>query len=102
MGDFDGKKKLVVMLPGFSIGNPNNDWPIVFPKFEELIRENIGEETTNMITQEFSTTSAVDKITMQIVLMDVVESYFEYSGMCGCGIPSVQLTGTTEDWEAIR
>jgi len=100
--DFDGKKTLMLILPGFTIGNPNNDWARTFPMFEQKIRENIGDDITNLVTQQFSTTGVVDKLAMQIVLMDVVESYFNYCGMSGCGIPSVQLTGTPEDWIAIR
>jgi len=100
--DFDGKKQLAISRPDFALGRKENDWAGVFPEFEQLIKENIGETTTDLITQDFSTTGPVEKITMQIVLMDVVESYFEYVIMCGCGIPSIQLTGTAEDWISIR
>jgi len=27
---------------------------------------------------------------------------FNYISICGCGIPSIELTGTPEDWESIR
>jgi len=34
--------------------------------------------------------------------MDAVQHYFNYSMMCGCGFPSITLTGTLEDWEHVR
>merc|ERR1712216_63877 len=33
---------------------------------------------------------------------DVVQHYFSYSMCCGCGFPSITLTGTPQDWEKIR
>jgi hypothetical protein len=35
------------------------------------------------------------------VLLDAVQSYFEFALSTICGIPAITLEGTTEDWEAL-
>ena len=34
--------------------------------------------------------------------MDAVQHYFSYTMCCGCGFPSITLTGTPADWRKIR
>jgi hypothetical protein len=34
--------------------------------------------------------------------MDAMQPYFVYAVITGCGIPSITLEGTTEDWEQVR
>jgi hypothetical protein len=31
-----------------------------------------------------------------------VKHYFEFEMLCGCGIPSIELTGTVDDWRKLR
>ena len=33
---------------------------------------------------------------------DTLQHYFRYEMMCGCGVPSITLTGTSEDWRNLR
>merc|ERR1712226_1832981 len=101
--EHEGKKQIVISRPEFVKGSPNNDWPGVFPEFSEKIAANVKDPgLTKVIECTFSTTGPVEQITSQITLMDSMKSYFEYVMMCGCGIPSVELTGTVEDWRAIK
>ncbi|MET7396468.1 DUF4419 domain-containing protein [Dactylosporangium sp. NPDC005572] len=51
---------------------------------------------------DFSTSTEVERVTGRIVLMDVYSPYFSYWLITVCGIPSVTLTGTVEDWRRIR
>ncbi|WP_238010017.1 DUF4419 domain-containing protein [Dactylosporangium sp. AC04546] len=51
---------------------------------------------------DFSTSTETDRIAGRIVLMDVHSPYFSYWLTCVCGIPSVTLSGTVEDWKRIR
>eukprot|EP00048_Salpingoeca_helianthica_P010353 m.148890 g.148890 ORF g.148890 m.148890 type:complete len:430 (-) comp15063_c4_seq4:1026-2315(-) len=99
--NFEGKKKLEIKRPGFVLGSPANDWPGVFPEFSSLIAENIGAETAALIEGSFSTTTVTDRLASNIVLMDTMQHYFEYSMACGCGIPSIELLGTLADWELV-
>jgi len=99
---FEGKETLVVQRPNFVKGSAENDWTTVFPEFTEQIGGFIGEKLLTTLSCDFSTTDAVAKICSEIAIMDCVQSYFEYVSMCGCGIPSIELTGTYGDWLSVR
>lgn len=98
----EGKKELVIYRPGFVKGSPLNDWNGVFPEFSAKIKENTVPGTVELIENDFSTTGPVERIVSHITLMDAVQHYFSYTMCCGCGFPSITLTGTPEDWEKIR
>jgi hypothetical protein len=51
---------------------------------------------------DFSTTTPEIRTASEVVLMDCYSSYFTYSMMCVCGIPSITLQGSLEDWQRIR
>jgi hypothetical protein len=98
----EGKKELVIERPSFVKGSSANDWPGVFPEFSAQIKEHTVEGTVDLIENDFSTTGPVEKIVSHITLMDVVQHYFSYSMCCGCGFPSITLSGTPEDWEKVK
>jgi len=100
--DFKGKQAIAIVRPGFVKGSPSNDWPSVFPEFAEKIGGFIGKDTAEMVTCSFSTSGATERIVSQITLMDTVQHYFEYPMYGGCGIPSIGLRGTVEDWKNVR
>lgn len=95
-----GKEKLVVVRPDFFLGQPN-PWPEAFAAFSEQIAEHIGR-LRDLVVADFSTTGAVERAASEIVLMDAFQPYFEYEMVCGCGIPSIELLGTVDDWKSIR
>lgn len=71
--------------------------------FAALIGENTKDDLNELLTCNFSTTGMVERMTSQITLMDAVKPYFEYvERMAGCGIPSVTLEGTPDDWKLLR
>ena len=50
------------------------------------------------ISPGFSTSTEVDETTATVLMMGVAKAYFEYEGGEVCGMPSVTLLGTREDW----
>lgn len=98
----EGKKKIAIYRPDFEVGRATNDWPSCFGQFSDAIKEHIGEGNHTRFIADFSTTGPVSRTVSEIVLMDVVQSYFEYSVFTDCGIPSVTLEGTPEDWKKLR
>ena len=46
----------------------------------------------------FSTTTRADNLTATVLMMGLVQQYFEFSGGIICGLPSVQLLGERHDW----
>ena len=97
---FEGKKTLVVDRPDMELGTPG-PWHEVIAEFSQQIGGHIGK-TRDLIVCDFSTTSLVERIASEVVLMDAFQGYFTYEMMCGCGIPEVTLLGTLEDWRSIR
>lgn len=98
-----GKQTLAVRDDTFRRGAPNNDWGRLACKFTELIGEKLtGKSALQAMNTEFSTTDATARVAHAITFMDVVKSYFEYRMYTMCGIPSIEVTGTKEDWSLMR
>ncbi|GAA2482352.1 DUF4419 domain-containing protein [Winogradskya humida] len=51
---------------------------------------------------DFSTSTDVERMAGQVVLLDAYSPYFSVWLVCVCGIPEIMLTGTVDDWRRIR
>ena len=70
--------------------------------FTAQINKNTKGDIAQTITADFTTTGITERITSQITLMETMKSYFDYVvHYIGCGIPSITLTGTPEDWQKV-
>ena len=96
----DGKLTIKIRRDDFIKGSPENPWPEVFSAFSEKIRDHIGD-AYDLIVADFSTTGAVERAAYEVVLLDSMQSYFQYELQTLCGIPSITLEGTVEDWQSI-
>lgn len=99
--DYEGKMNLVVETTEelFS-GNP--DWYGIVSEFSNQISQNTKDGVAELMAQPFSTTGPDELMASQVVLMKTVESYFQYIVMyVSCGIPSITLTGTPDDWQSV-
>eukprot|EP00903_Cladosiphon_okamuranus_P009161 g8754.t1 len=75
-----------------------------------MIRELLGQIRANIRTPDladwfrpgFSTTTENDEISAAATAMASLQAYFEYVMMTSCGIPSVTLMGTAEDWRLLQ
>lgn len=97
----EGKEKIRIIRNEFILGSPTNDWAGCFGEFSDAIRGYIGDETHGLIVSDFGTTGPVEKAVSQIVLMDSMQSYFEYSVATLCGIPEIILKGDVADWQKL-
>lgn len=79
----------------------DNPWSEVFGEFAEQMREHIGKRH-DLIVAKFSTTGPVERTVSQLVLMDAMQSYFDYMLVTRCGIPRITLTGTISDWRSVH
>ncbi|WP_438005995.1 DUF4419 domain-containing protein [Sorangium sp. So ce321] len=95
-----GKQKLVVERRDFTLGQPN-PWPEAFAAFSEQIAAHVGR-LRDLVVADFSTTGAVERAASEVVLMDAFQPYFEYMMAIGCGIPSITLLGSVDDWRSVR
>ena len=96
-----GKLEIEVRRDDFVKDSPENPWPEVFEEFAAHIRRHIGEETHELLRPTFSTTGPTEQAAADIVLLDTMQSYFDYVLLSFCGIPAITLEGTVADWQSI-
>ncbi|MFP2910298.1 DUF4419 domain-containing protein [Pyxidicoccus sp. 3LFB2] len=70
--------------------------------FRAQLREALGPGLPRLLSCDFSTSTDIERMAGDVVLMDSMSPYFDYEMQCVCGIPRVTLLGTPEDWQAIR
>ena len=85
----------------FVLHHPKNDWVGVFDEFKTRITEIVGAWLSQTFCCDFTTSTPVDVAASHVMLMGVTQSYFEYRVRTKCGIQSVELLGTVDDWKKI-
>jgi hypothetical protein len=96
-----GRETISIRRDDFVKGSPENPWPEVFSAFSDAIAAHVGEQR-DLVVCDFSTTGPYERAASEIVLMDAMQRYFEYSVTTLCGIPEITLEGTVDDWRSIR
>jgi len=96
----DGVITLVVERPDFVLGQPN-PWPEALAEFSGQIAAHVGK-ARDVVVCAFSTTGVTERAASEVLLMDTFQGYFEYEMTIGCGIPSITLLGTPDDWRSVR
>ncbi len=77
-------------------------WAEVVQQWSGGISQHIRNDLYQLMMCDFSTTSPVIRTASQVVMMDAFQQYFDYELSCICGIPSIAITGTVDDWVKIR
>jgi hypothetical protein len=94
--DHKGKKELTVFFDAFK---PNQ----IFGEFGRQLEGNIKcPEFAKHYKHKFSTTTELISVVNNMTLMNTLKEYFEFTMICMCGIPSVELEGTQEDWNELK
>jgi hypothetical protein len=96
----EGKQTIEVRRDDFVKGSPENPWPDVFHDFSTQIRNHVGPAIDRFLP-DFTTTGPVERAACEVVLLDAMQSYFEYSLITVCGIPAITLEGTPKDWQTL-
>ena len=94
-----GQLELKVECFDWLEGSPENPWPEAFDSWAGQIREHVGSRVHDTLLCDFSTSGSLERTVSQIVMMDVFDRYFEYLLLGICGIPSITLEGTPDDWQ---
>ncbi|KAJ4329397.1 hypothetical protein N0V84_000031 [Fusarium piperis] len=96
----EGKKEVEVCVKGsIETVNIGKLAVIMTKKMEEHI---VDPELRKWVMPDFTTTEATDKVTAAILMMASMQSYFSIYMCLACGLPSVTLLGTRDDWCNIR
>lgn len=70
--------------------------------FRAGLAAEVGAGMARLFVCDFSTTTDVERMASEVVLLDAYSPYFDFVGACVCGIPEVTLLGTPDDYRAIR
>lgn len=103
--EHEGKMKIVVTEGNDVLGKSGTkgDWEKLLSDFTAGVAANTKGDVAEMLTADFTTTGVTERIASQITLMDAVETFFEWWNMSvACGIPSITLTGTPDDWRKVQ
>ena len=102
--NFEGKKSLCVNRLGlFPEQVTKETWRGIIQEYVDKIESNIGKEIISNLKSDFSTTNFVTLTTSQVSIMSAMKQYFTYKLlMGGCGISSITLEGSLEDWQKIK
>lgn len=99
----EGKKKIEVrnddFIKGSLLGNP---WEIIFAEFADKIKNDINDTTlVEMIQTPFQTSIPTTLASFNVALMEICQKYYSYGFMTCCGIPSITIKGSPNDWLSI-
>ena len=102
--NFEGKKNISIKREGLVFEKATKeDWKNIIGEYIVKIKENIGEDLVNNLESNFTTTNDVTLITSQISIMSAVKKYFSFKvNSMECGISSITLEGSLEDWQKIK
>jgi len=98
--DFEGKRELTVSVVGTLRAAPYETLVKLMSK--EIDRNLIDPEVKKWILPNFSTTTDNDLVTVGVVFMASMKKYFDYKFCLCCGIPSITLEGTVDDWKEVH
>ena len=95
----DGKKELVVRSGGTLRTAP---WTEIGQMFVDAIQADIKDPSiAKWLTPDFSTTTVTDRMAASISVMATLQAYYDFKCELMCGLPSVDLLGTVEDWRKL-
>src|SRR6185312_5760768 len=77
-------------------------WAEVVQQWSDGIRQHVEGDLYQLMICDFSTTSPVIRTASQVVMMDAFQQYFDFELSCICGIPSITVKGSVDDWVRIR
>jgi hypothetical protein len=78
------------------------DWPAIADDFVLRLADEVNPGLIQAMTDKFSTTGETEHAAHCVAAMDSFSRYFDFELLSICGIPSITLLGTAEDWRAVH
>lgn len=77
-------------------------WDAVMDDFNAALQSNLKTDwMSEWVSPGFSTTTIDDKRIATVLMMGSMKAFFDYAGGVICGIPSITLLGTKQDWKRL-
>jgi hypothetical protein len=90
------KKELVEII------GPSFDYDVFASQMKDRIKnEVIDKSIIECVDMKYTTTNNIIQCVRNSLLMNTLKEYFNYTCICLCGIPSVKLMGTIDDWKCL-
>jgi hypothetical protein len=94
--EHEGKMKLSVEHNKFDVN-------YFCDTFKSLMQKNIKDpEFVTKFTTRYTTTTQLISTVSNMMLMNTLKEYFSFQMILSCGIPSVIMEGTQEDWNLLK
>ncbi len=78
------------------------DWYVLVHRMRNRLQDRYKVDwLADWVNPAFTTTLDADFMTASIIMLGTTKSNFEAPANISCGLPSVTLLGTKEDWEAM-
>jgi hypothetical protein len=98
---FAEESKTLIVWGNGSLATAN--YPLLCDKItDQMLKYVTDPDIKNWILPSFTTTTQVDRAIGALTLMATMKHYFKYEFHLRCGIPSITLCGTREDWVQLR
>lgn len=95
------EKKAIEVETSVDPGQDAEAWRGMIDALTEGVAGEIGKKR-DLFVASFSTTGPVERAAFQIAMLDTLQHFFSYSFIVVCGIPSITLLGTPDDWRDLR
>lgn len=77
--------------------------PALITQINEQIKEHLVDDRVHAwLIPDFSATTPTDVVAAGVSVMAIMAQYFDYIFLTRCGIPSITLEGTRDDWVSLR
>ena len=90
-----------IVVRNDSLGKGAKHWSKLINDFTQDTKQYTKDDFYSFFVPAFSTTTTIEKTAYQVTLLESFKKAFDYVAETGCGIPSIRVTGTEKDWQAI-
>ncbi|CAF0985131.1 unnamed protein product [Adineta ricciae] len=95
----DGRKRLTIV----QTARLEPDWEHFLAGIRTKIDQNVKTNVVDLLSPQFSTTTAIESLLSSLVVMSTCQKYFDYECyITKCGIRNVHFLGTLDDWKLLR
>lgn len=84
-----------------SLSFQKDNWSKILTTISEEVNNNVNKNYYSFFVPKFSTSTQVVKTAFEITMLDAFKKKFTYVGESGCGIPTITIKGTIQDWQWI-
>lgn len=98
----DGKVLLNINDNSLKRGNEDNNWDGVIDGWVNKISINLIDGLSDKFFLNLSDSGRVERAAFGVAIMYSFKEYFDYQATTLCGIPSIEIAGTINDWKEIQ